>query len=592
MNTLKTAFTIMTAILLTANTAVAQGLNIGTNMIITGGTIMYVDGNLLVDGGTITFHEGTSLIMGNNRTLSVNDGGSLLFSGSIGNPTLMSSPGYFGFEINSGGTIGAGHSIFERMNADGIHIKPGANVDPSHPFDNSTFRNGITGGTLLTVNNNQVFTVNNALFPANTWGGSYNVTKTVDQGEVHFVNATGGFAGTPFENDPFARVFWGDELMTHSIPLPAGWSGLSSYVMPANNDIVDIFSHVAPNFIIAQTMTQAYYPAGSLNTIGSWNSQSAYKVKMSSPDVLDVSGDEESNKIFDMSGGWNLLPVITNQPVNVASLFAGTGVQLVKDVAGVGVYWPDYGINTLGSLLPGSAYYARLAAPASVQYPDNAKLAWTALLPEVQHPDHPWNKVIVTGSTHLIAISAEGSMGILPDDILGVFTPDNICYGVVQIIDPANNFFITAYSDDQTTAQKDGFASYELMNLKIYRPKTGEIHDVEVEYDLNMPQTGYFAGEGLSAVKVMKLGATGIGSASTAANISIYPNPAKNQVTVSGISDVNRVELYDTSGRLVRAIDHDGQTTLNIDLGGLNAGIYQIKLTGDSISAVKKIVKQ
>ncbi len=573
-------------------TASAQLMHSDANITITDGAVMTVNGNLVVNGGAVTLHEGATLVMGNGQTLSVNNGGELLIIGNQDNSSTITSPGYFAFEINSGGVIGAQYSILERMNTDGIQIKQGAMVDPENPFHHATFRDGQAGGTLLTVNNNQVFTVNNAVFPANTWGGSYNVAKSVNSGEVHFVNATGGFAGTPFENDPFSRVFWGDELMTHSIPLPAGWSGLSSYIMPANNDIVDIFSPISPNFIIAQTMTQAYYPAGSLNTIGTWNNQSAYKVKMSNADVLDISGVEETNKVFDLAGGWNLLPVIANQPVNVAALFAGTDVQLVKDVAGVGIYWPGFGINTLGSLLPGSAYLARLAAPGSVNFPGNVKQAWTAVLPEVKHPVHPWNEVNVTASSHLIAISAQGSQGILPEDILGAFSPDNICFGVAQIIDPSNNFFITAYADDQTTAQKDGFASYELMGFKIYRPKTGEIFDVEVEYDYNMPQTGYFENEGLSAISMIKLGATGIGSAALATNINIYPNPAKEEVTVSGISDVSMIELYDTSGRLVRIIHHDGQHRVNIDLSGLHSGIYQIKLTGDSMSTVKRIVKQ
>lgn len=571
--------------------SIAQVMQSETNITITQGATLYVDGNLNINSGEINLNQGATLSMGSNRMLSVNNGGSLNLTGSATHPALVTSPGYFNLEVNSGGTIGAQYAIFERLGNNGVLIKPGANVDISQPFDNSTFRNGITGGTLLTVNNNQVFTVNNAVFPANNWGGSYNVTKMVNNGEVDFVNATGGFAGTPFENDPFSRVFWGDELMTHSIPLPEGWSGLSSYIMPADNNIVGIFAPVSPNFIIAQTMTQAFYPAGGMNTIGNWQPQSAYRIKMSAPDVLDISGAEESNKVFGINAGWSLVPVIANQPVNVASLFTGTSVQLVKDVAGVGVYWPAFGINTLGSLLPGKAYYAYLNSSGSVTFPANTKSAWTAQLAQVKHPDHPWNEVAVTGSSHLIAIEGSHTHGLLPGDVIGAFSQQEICHGVAEINDPKSNFILTAYADDHLTAFKDGFDEMESMSYKVYRPSTGETFDVEVEYNLQLPQTGYFASEGLTAIKMLKLSATGIAS-DFSSKINIYPNPSDGQVWISGISEISKIEMIGSLGTTIKTVENGGQSELNLDLSDLQPGVYQIKLTGEKGIVVKRIVKK
>jgi len=118
------------------------------------------------------------------------------------------STGNYTFNIDQGGTIGAQYGIFEYMNTNGIYLKAGSIVDAAYPFNNCTFRNGISAGRLLTVGNNQNFTVNNASFPANTWGGQYNVYKNVTSGIVNFVGATGGFAGAAFEYDPYNLINW------------------------------------------------------------------------------------------------------------------------------------------------------------------------------------------------------------------------------------------------------------------------------------------------------------------------------------------------------------------------------------------------
>ncbi len=116
--------------------------------------------------------------------------------------------------MESGGTLAARNTVFEFMNVNGVHIKAGAIVDATKAFTNSTFRNGQSGGRLLTIHNNQTFEVVNADFPANTWGGSYNVYKNVNQGNVTFTGYTGPFSGSAFEFDPNNRIHWTVDAFT------------------------------------------------------------------------------------------------------------------------------------------------------------------------------------------------------------------------------------------------------------------------------------------------------------------------------------------------------------------------------------------
>jgi hypothetical protein len=560
----------------------------------TGDSEVSVYGNVTVNAdGKLNVNAGGTLAMAGNRSVTLNNGGTLELNGTDGNQSKLTriSSGHYALNIESGATIGATHAIFEYMNTNGVHLKSGALVDPAKAFSNSTFRLGQSGGRLMTIHNEQTFTVQNAFFPANTWGGNFNVYKNVDSGEVYFVDAAGDFAGAGFEFDPNNRIFWGEEPLTHNISLPAGWSGLSSYLMPINTDIVDIFAPVNTSFIAAQTITAAYYPDGGVNTIGNWASQSAYKVKMSSPATLSIVGHEETSDVISLSAGWNLVPVIANIPVDAASLFGATDLIIAKDIAGFGIYWPDMGINTLGDLLPGSAYYALMNTAGSITFPSASKQAWSGNYPALELPDHPWNEISITPSTHLIAIQANSMNDVLPGDVIGVFSQNGSCFGVNEISDPSMNTLIAAYAEDPLTGAKDGFAEMELMSYRLYRPQTGEIFDLEVAYDLQMPHAGYFTGEGLSAIKMMTTGTTGVGSG-LADGISIYPNPTDGVVWFSGISHFNKVEVISAVGQSIHTLFNEAENTVRIDLSGLQSGVYQVRLSGDQGTVVKRIIKQ
>jgi hypothetical protein len=184
-------------------------------------------GDILVNsGGTLQLTGNASLAIGSGKSLTVNNGGVLDVMGTDAEPaTITRHAGHYGLNIESGGTIGAVHGIFEYMNTGGVNIKSGALVDPAKPFNYCTFRLGQSGGRLMTIQNNQNFYVENAVFPANTWGGSYNVYKSVNIGQVHFVTATGGFAGESYEYDPNNRIHWTNRQLALKAYLEGPFSG-------------------------------------------------------------------------------------------------------------------------------------------------------------------------------------------------------------------------------------------------------------------------------------------------------------------------------------------------------------------------------
>ena len=72
-------------------------------------------------------------------------------------------------------------------------------------------------------------------------------------------------------------------------------------------------------------------------------------------------------------------------------------------------------------------------------------------------------------------------------------------------------------------------------------------------------------------------------------SVVVYPNPAKDFLTISGVENNSLLEVYTNLGMKVIEMNFQGEQTFKIDLA---SGIYFAKITSNSKSIVKKIVIQ
>ncbi len=85
---------------------------------------------------------------------------------------------------------------------------------------------------------------------------------------------------------------------------------------------------------------------------------------------------------------------------------------------------------------------------------------------------------------------------------------------------------------------------------------------------------------------------TGTASLSTAeaAEVSIYPNPATDEVTIAADA-AYAIEVSDLSGRVVLSTSMTSETA-KLNVAGLNAGIYLVRFIDGDISFAKSFIKQ
>jgi PKD repeat protein len=155
------------------------------------------------------------------------------------------------------------------------------------------------------------------------------------------------------------------------IQLNAGWSGLSSFVIPENTDIEATTSEILQQLIILASEHGAFFPDQNIKTLESWAPQSGYLIKMSEATTFTIAGEPLQNKTIFLKNGWNILPVLSTEPLAVATIHSvlTDNLILIKEVAGFELYWPDHAIQSLIHLHPGKSYYLLMQEDVSFTFP-------------------------------------------------------------------------------------------------------------------------------------------------------------------------------------------------------------------------------
>lgn len=206
-------------------------------------------------GSDFTLEEATSMDVDDGGTVFFDAGASFNSFGIPGDEVnITHNIGYFDFEIATGADIAAIYTNFEFMNANGIKIN--GNINPAFPLRNCSFANGEAGGTLLSIGSNQNITLEGLDFPDNSWSGSYNISKTVDDGQVDIWAATGNFAGETYENDAFNRINWSGSRLMAKVYLEGAWNGTDMNAGPV--DVIPLgqpFSGLPWNYAGSESVT-------------------------------------------------------------------------------------------------------------------------------------------------------------------------------------------------------------------------------------------------------------------------------------------------------------------------------------------------
>jgi len=385
-------------------------------------------------------------------------------------------------------------------------------------------------------------------------------------------------------------------LTCQELNLSAGWTGISAFVDPVNPYLNEMFAPVMDDLIILYSQSGIFWPGQNINTIGNWDFNDGYIVKMAESLSVTVPGNRAENRTLALNAGWNLIPVHSECDAVVVELFAGTNPVMVKEVAGWNLWWPALNINTLGSLQPGKSYYILMAEPGSITFPacDQGNLNPGSGSGHLKMSEmiqaSPWNRFEKTPSTHMLGIPVSAfEPGMIQNgDYIGAFDAEGNCFGLIAW--DGENAVLVAFGDDPTTSEKDGFEEGEAIFFRLYVTSAKNQYDLEVSFDHTLPHcSGHFSVNGVSAIQAFTLDATRVVSPENMP-VMIYPNPADNELFIDFAKIVEtRVVIHEANGKeVLSAVFSDLHNRL--DISGLRKGIYFLKLENRELSITEKIV--
>ena len=257
--------------------------------------------------------------------------------------------------------------------------------------------------------------------------------------------------------------------INQTIDLQEGWSIISTYINPNNNNIESIFSSVINNLeIVKDENGNVYWPLFGLNSIGDITIGEGYQVKMNYFDQISIEGNLiPYNTPITFNEGWNLIGYLHPEPGNTIqmmnSIVSNNGpMKILKNSTG-NVYWPEFGLNSIGNMMPGEGYQIKLENLIQFSYPSiSARYEFIN-----EESTIHFNNIIKTDQNMIIGIPNHSwKTHINIGDEIGAFDCNENLIG--SAVYNNDNLAITVWGDDIISEEKDGAKHGELIKLKLW----------------------------------------------------------------------------------------------------------------------------
>jgi hypothetical protein len=96
----------------------------------------------------------------------------------------------------------------------------------------------------------------------------------------------------------------------------------------------------------------------------------------------------------------------------------------------------------------------------------------------------------------------------------------------------------------------------------------------------------------LLEINVNRRGKIGIENRESSDDVVIYPNPAQENITISGLLNSENITLTDISGRTLYTAKSNGATEMQIPVSSLASGMYFVRISGNTSVKTVKVVKE
>ncbi len=364
------------------------------------------------------------------------------------------------------------------------------------------------------------------------------------------------------------------EDVVQNIVINQGWNLNSSYIIPTNASLPNIFNDIKDDIVIVKNSSgKIYLPSSGTNTIGNWNYKEAYQIYAKKQLILKINGTEAvpQNTDIYLIKGWSLVPYLrkfeSNINTQLSTIEQHNVLVIAKNSAGQ-VYIPN-GVNTINNMKLGQGYQMYLSRVDTLVYPANY-LSRSSSSEPIENYDSKLfaPKSSNTGNNSTLIINTD----LEDDSELAVFDNESNLVGTSRVV--AGKSVITIWGDNEMTDFDFGAKNSAELSIKLYNAKSNEFEDLkgivirELLSNNKMSNLIY----NKDAVYVLD------NYSNNEIELSINPNPVSNNAEIEFIlkeeSDIT-LNLYDNAGNKIQ----------NLINSRMNAGTHRINLNTELISS-------
>lgn len=369
---------------------------------------------------------------------------------------------------------------------------------------------------------------------------------------------------------------------TQEINLLPGFNTISTYIDPFNPNIVDVFSDIVSFVsIVKDGHGQVYWPQFGVNSIGDIVIGEGYQIKVNSNQTLVIEGLAVSPEMTEIPipNAWSIMGYLRKSPASIVVLLSPivNNIIIVKDGNGL-VYWPVFGTNVIGDMIPGNGYNINMVANDTLVYLSNfspVPLANSKSLTVSSKESQI--KITDNNMTLGIPLSAWESLPAYGDEI-NVFSETGEIVG--STVFNGENVCVTIWGNDELTPEHDGLTRNENFVIKLETP-SGTSTPVVVEYWIEGNDT--YDENGISIVG--KLTPQPIVTENHI-EVKNMPNPftsfTKITFSLTRAENVKIVVYNELGAEIAELANHEfgkGNHELRFDASDLPSGVYFYNFT-------------
>ena len=298
------------------------------------------------------------------------------------------------------------------------------------------------------------------------------------------INCTDGSATTNASDCvyPICGTSSSDPI-SQSITITSGWSIFSTYIIPADANVISVLAPIVADVIIAKDyLGSAYLPEWDFNGIGDLTVGQAYQIKTTSATSMELSGSyaaPENNPIT-LTAGWNMIGYLRTEPANAQGVFEvinSTGNLIIaKDYLG-SAYLPEWDFNGIGEMEPGKGYQIKTVTEDVLQYLSNEESYRFASLDVIENHVSRFETAVPSDNNMTIVIE-DSSWDLLPSKGAELAAYDQTGKLVGSAVYTSPVTVLTVWGDDLTSKYKDGLVSSEEVSFYVW--DANEIRDFKV----------------------------------------------------------------------------------------------------------------